>query len=1262
MRPGSRREGIRPWAALAAGLIGVLLVGSGASLVAGAASTSVGVSGGATSLSLSSLLVAPRLEVSQLAGGPSDLRPIAPYNGSISVFVAFAFSNQSQLAHLLERLSNTPAGPDRTYLTAAQFDRAFAANASAYAAARAYFGALRGVNMTTYADRSGVFLSGPAPTIARAFGVRIAEYYQPSRGSYYAVIGAPTLPAPIASSVIQVTGLSDYVAYHSDIASRANLGAAEAPVRFDGYPVPNETAGAQLLYGSDLQVAYDEQALLNISDASDEVVATILWAGCSVNTTASCPTNDLTAPFDPSDVYAYFNDTIPAGESHATVYGVPLNGAPPPGPSAALDQSGAVVENSLDLEMVGSTAPGAQIYNVYGTNSGVSETDNAMASILNPPAGSPLENVQVVSNSWGGPDEVNAAWSQDMEEAAARGITVLAATGDSGDNTESTSYLGTTVEFPSTVAYNTYGVIAVGGTTLRLDLQHGANYLHMLNQTAWYDVNADGGTNVLGSTGGTSSLYSEPSWQANSEANSYIVSYASQHEATSGQRGVPDVAAIANNTYVFYPTPGGRPTLGAVAGTSVAAPVTAGLVAEIDAVLGRYGQPPLGFADPAIYQWANEYDQTPPPLANGGATGTDPVGSWTSMLPSSPVSFITSGHNLLFPAQAGYSLVTGWGSLDAYNFTAYLLDDNYSGSGFALNGVGAQLSLSGLSVYSRGGSYNASVQLNAVIANSLGAPLYWVQNVIYLNATSGGAWAANYTGWISYPYFGLYPGATIYTYDFPVSGTTIVTPKVWSMTISLSGSGAGRTLTFGVNGQVLSLSVPGASFIIAGYNYDYFWQGQEFTNGPFANSAFAGDSGGLDPQLALVGGPTLGQGIFGPSTTGQLTLTVQETGRSAFVDAPGAAAIHGSVSQTGETATNLTWVGSGSNWNVSYEAGASDQGVVLYSVLDAGNPALVGSARYSVNFTETGLPRDSTWTLALEGSGAPPAITCVVGSVGAGCNGTTISFELGNGTFNFETWTLSNYLPRTGSGALSVHGAALNESVEFAMPPTGEYVITFEESGLPRGTIWAVTSIGPTGPDNGSSPGPVVQFPLAPGAYRYAVAPTAGYAATPAFGSFRVVNSTQVLSISFAPMGSSGSTFADLGSLCVAETCGFPLIYLLVGIAIVAGAIAAIGSRLSRRAERRERTARAARATASPPVGPSDAAVPSTTWSPPGLRHPAEPSSPGRDPELAAPGSPPPADPPLSIVCPTCGSSIPTTARYCPSCGTAAPPSVPPHR
>ena len=56
----------------------------------------------------------------------------------------------------------------------------------------------------------------------------------------------------------------------------------------------------------------------------------------------------------------------PSYEPHSKIYGVPLNGAPPPGPSAANDTSGSNVENSVDLEMIGSTAPGSSIYNVYG--------------------------------------------------------------------------------------------------------------------------------------------------------------------------------------------------------------------------------------------------------------------------------------------------------------------------------------------------------------------------------------------------------------------------------------------------------------------------------------------------------------------------------------------------------------------------------------------------------------------------------------------------------------------------------------------------------------------------------------------------------------------------------------------------------------------------------------------------------------------------------------------------------------------------------
>ncbi len=1262
MRKTPQRGMDRLWVVIAVGLIGALLLVSAAPLTAGATTPATGSSPHDTPLPPASLRSAPRSAIPQLAGGPGNPGPGAPYSGPIGVFVAFAFSNQSRLNALLQSIANVSVGSKRPYVSAAGFDAQFGANPSAYRAAATYFGSFPGVNVTTYADRSGIFLSGAATTIGAAFGVPIRQYASPVRGEYYAAAGTPTLPQPIASSVIQVIGLSDYVTYHSDVASVKNLGPVTSSARVQGYPTPNEMGGVQYLYGSDMQVAYDEQALLNITDPSGEVVATILWAGCSTNTT-TCPAQNLTAPFDPSDIYSYFNQTIPAGQPHPTVYGVPFDGAPPPGPSAASDQSGAVVENTLDLEMVGSTAPGAQIYNVYGVSPGSSETDAAMAYILNPPPGSPLASVQVISNSWGGPDHVDFAWNQAMEEAAARGITVLASTGDSGDNSESSSYVGTTVEFPSTVAYDAYGVVAVGGTTLALNLRHGASYLHIFNQTAWYNVNAAGGTDVLGSTGGTSSYYGEPSWQANSEANSYIDTYASQHEATSGQRGVPDLAAVANNTYIFYPGPNGAITQGAVAGTSVAAPITAGLFAEIDAVLMKFGQSPLGFADPAVYQWANAYGLAPPKGSGTQAVGTVSVGSWTSELPSSPVSFVTSGSNLVYRAQAGYSLVTGWGSLDAYNFTTYVLAYNYSGSGFALDGVAAHLNLTDLTVHSVGGSYSASVQLNAVIANSLGAPLYWVQNVIYLNATSFGSWAANYTGWVSYPYFGLYPGQTVYTYNFPLKGTTISTPVSWTIALSLSGSGSGRTLNFEVNNNLLQLPVPGAAFIISGYNYEYFWQGQQYTNGPFALSG-GGSSGGLDPQFALVGGPSRGTGIFGGPTTGMLTLSVQDTGSLSFRPAIGAVAIVGEVSQTGETAQNLTWSGSGPNWNVSYANGSIAQGVALYSVLDAGNPGLVGPAHYAVNFTESGLPANASWSVALAAASAPAPITCVVGATSAGCHGTTISIAVTNGTFYFDAWTFSNYLPHVGSGTVSVRGAAQTITIDFAPPASGSYVISFEEVGLPRGTSWTIMTTGSAGSETGASQGPVVQFGLATGSYRYSVNSTAGYSASPSSGRFTVANTTEVLTISFFAAGASGTSFFDLSTFCAFGVCGPTLIYILFAIAILAGTIAIVGANISRRAERRERAAREAHGAVRGWAGTAWAnAEAPTPWSPPGIP-PTAAAPPSGDPSTSGSAQPgqPSHDPEGTLRCRTCGTPIPESARYCPSCGAAAPPSLPPSR
>jgi len=368
-----------------------------------------------------------------------------------------------------------------------------------------------------------------------------------------------------------------------------------------GYLPPINSSGVQLIYGSDLQIAYDEHTLFNYTYPQNEVVATILWSGQYVGPNTTTPYGNLTngtllGPFDPSDIYSYYNDTLPSWEPHSKVIAVPLDGAPEPGPLASYDTSGAVGENTLDLEMVGSTAPGATIFNVYGPNS--TYTDQALAFILNPNSSfSELNKVSVISNSWGSPEYNDTAWYEYLQEAQARGITVLASSGDSGDNANSSKYLRSNypndwVEFPSSMAYNYFGVTAVGGTTLTLN-----SSLNIESQVAWYISSRDtanGGP--AGSTGGISEVFPEPIWQSDTIAN----------EVINGQgRGVPDIAAIANNT-IIYITVDGTSGLYGEGGTSVASPVDAGIIAEINAVLSLNNQTSLGYLNPLLYTLGNE--------------------------------------------------------------------------------------------------------------------------------------------------------------------------------------------------------------------------------------------------------------------------------------------------------------------------------------------------------------------------------------------------------------------------------------------------------------------------------------------------------------------------------------------------------------------------------------------------------------------------------------------------------------------------------
>ena len=165
---------------------------------------------------------------------------------------------------------------------------------------------------------------------------------------------------------------------------------------------------------------------------------------------------------------------------------------------------------------------------------------------------------------------------------------------------------------------------------------------------------------------------------------------------------------------------------------------------------------------------------------------------------------------------------------------------------------------------------------------------------------------------------------------------------------------------------------------------------------------------------------------------------------------------------------------------------------------------------YFVNFTESGLPNGTAWTIHLNGT------------FGLGFAPGNVSFQMPNGSYAF-TAAETGYSASPASGTVTVSGASVVKPIVFTAVTT--YAVTFTESGLAAGTFWEILF---NGSFNYTFAPASIGFRVPSGTYGFTVI-VFGYTASPQSGNVTVSGGPATQAISFTKITTYPVTFVESG-------------------------------------------------------------------------------------------------------------------------------------
>jgi subtilase family serine protease len=402
------------------------------------------------------------------AAAQSPRAGAVPGGTSIDFEVALKLPDQKAAADFARAVSTPGSAQYGKYLTAAQWEARFSPSAADVARVTTF---LKQNNFTVHgasADRMTLSASGTAAQVEHAFSTSL---------SYHRVHGLRlrladknlSIPSGLAGTVLGVIGVSQTVAH---------------PDSTTGDPAPAATASPTYAQPAGFRVAppcgdyYNQKLDTTLTPYGNGFPATPPWAVCGYKPPQFRSAYNLSGGNDGSGVTVAVVDAFasPTIFDDAHKY-AGLNDPANPLSSAQFSQQNSSVftdgdlcgasgwfgEETLDVEAVHATAPGANILFSGAKNCTTSALNDAVRKIVDG------HSADVITNSYGDnagdaldTAEDRAVTDSILQMAAGTGISVLFSSGDNGD--EFTTVGRPTADYPASSPWAT----AVGGTSLQI--------------------------------------------------------------------------------------------------------------------------------------------------------------------------------------------------------------------------------------------------------------------------------------------------------------------------------------------------------------------------------------------------------------------------------------------------------------------------------------------------------------------------------------------------------------------------------------------------------------------------------------------------------------------------------------------------------------------------------------------------------------------------------------------------------------------------